>query len=1528
MKRKNRIFRLFFIITLGVIAIIISIGYKSEKMVAKKNNKYMQTIIGEDLQNAEIEKLYFEEVGNKTKEEVEEVWQSNVYKGETIKNQAGEIIKEDKRIIKQYELEGNNENTKNYIEYSVLKEHLEDDNTYTLELTIPNLTIEMGNYNDIRINLDYMVSESTYNDVLYMYSFELFVEDEDERIYGPFHIDENYVNGMYKWTKSARYGRGFNIITENIITEETKNKTINKIIIKPFGNLPSSEVMETATDWRKATAFTLASIDIKGYKSGTYEKEDFKQEKTIDVDTTIYNVIQKLYKLATIKWTPDRDFSAFYWGVSGNTYKYKEGLTFYGLPYTQANKPNLETFKSKLDISSSPYIYHVPTYANSDEVNPYEFLGADCAASMYYPLAENVNLNSRFTSLSAIWDRATTTLLGNLEIKGSDTKSDDVVRKIQKEYDEKIENEELDKNEQIMENKAKQILDQRLRTNTSNIAFNKACDHIIYRNDAYPVNVSLPTGENLSLWVENLSINTNKNDIIEFKIYYELDENYGGDPQLAPEFKLSFSDGTELDLKYEKRTDEFGVHEITYSQKLNASKTITGIKFLPYGEWKEGNKIRNRIFRLKDFSVNINNEEKYKFGISELQAYFDVCANTEKIDDYYYLNDVLTEYFKSTVSSGVYTLVYGENSKDNLVSKIMADQKIYKGYEELLLGDVIASDSNSGDGVHIRMITGNTHTEKIDLYDNKGNKYEFIDPVNSYMIKTDIWSIAVSTDYLHRNHYGQDGTTYSDRIEGRKVVDENGRAIDGGVLKLVAEEDVLNDIGADFSGLANKNLNYYINDKTTFAEQNYKNYLPIRINAFETGKVEEPYALLKNYDISNNDLRGTISTNYNITSINFKIKNKDGEIVLNEEEYPNNTNSIETIDNSGNITYSVSTLKYGVNTSRIYSLYYNLTQETRNAIIEELARNEFYEFIITVKTAGKDIEVLNEKLKPGLILSNEEISKTSGFLGSTEKNENITREKINSIHICKATDTIDIEINQAQDFWKVGEGWNPQVNKKFDIRAYYKELENGKYDIYIKPYSSWLAAKVIANEDSSYLFANLTSCEMIIGLENLDTSNVLNMSYMFYNLGYSTMERFDVSKLNTENVENMSYMFAYPYVSSGEGTIKEINFGENFNTSNVTTMEGMFKELGRYSLEKLDISSFETNKVENMSQMFFGCGVNEMTELNLGNNFNTENVINMQEMFKGTGRLKMAKLDLGDKFNTINVENMDRMFENCGSIKMKVLNLGKSFKKIANNHTDIFNNCGANNSIICIANEIYVNSTNCKLNENTLDTLTLDAGSKAKFHNRMNFKVIWKNYNGEVLEIDENLEYGTIPTYNGLEPQRPNEETNIYRFKGWIPEVQAVDSDVEYIAEFEYAQLIIDLGEYTEKVVGEEIYLIGIQPKTKIKDLGVNIRNGEMKIIKDEDVIENQELLIGTGYKAIITGETETKTYTLVVKGDCTSDGECNISDLWQVNKHRLGKVHLLGSYLLAADVNDDGNTDIKDIWKINKFRLGKITQI
>ena len=146
--------------------------------------------------------------------------------------------------------------------------------------------------------------------------------------------------------------------------------------------------------------------------------------------------------------------------------------------------------------------------------------------------------------------------------------------------------------------------------------------------------------------------------------------------------------------------------------------------------------------------------------------------------------------------------------------------------------------------------------------------------------------------------------------------------------------------------------------------------------------------------------------------------------------------------------------------------------------------------------------------------------------------------------------------------------------------------------------------------------------------KNLDTSNVTDMSGMFF--GLSALTALDVSKFDTSKVTAMGGMF------NDMKALTTLDVS-NFNTSNVTNMYGMFSNM--QALTTLDVSKFNTSIVTNMSEIF--SNMQALTTLDVSK-FNTSNVTNVAFMFGDMNPLTHPDTS---KFDTSKMINKDAMFE-------------------------------------------------------------------------------------------------------------------------------------------------------------------------------------------------------------------------------------------------------------------------------------------
>lgn len=163
----------------------------------------------------------------------------------------------------------------------------------------------------------------------------------------------------------------------------------------------------------------------------------------------------------------------------------------------------------------------------------------------------------------------------------------------------------------------------------------------------------------------------------------------------------------------------------------------------------------------------------------------------------------------------------------------------------------------------------------------------------------------------------------------------------------------------------------------------------------------------------------------------------------------------------------------------------------------------------------------------------------------------------------------------------------------------------------------------VANSNASSFFKLFENVTTIEHLENFDTSNVTDMSGMFY--GLTKLKQADLGELDTSNVENMSNMF--------KNTAFE-NFSlANWDVRNVSNVSGMFDGT---PVKSIDISGWQVDSLKNMGNLF--SNLSNLTSVKMFKDFKDVNTTSC--LFMGT---PIENIDTSD-WNMSNVTNMSYMF--------------------------------------------------------------------------------------------------------------------------------------------------------------------------------------------------------------------------------------------------------------------------------------------
>ena len=180
------------------------------------------------------------------------------------------------------------------------------------------------------------------------------------------------------------------------------------------------------------------------------------------------------------------------------------------------------------------------------------------------------------------------------------------------------------------------------------------------------------------------------------------------------------------------------------------------------------------------------------------------------------------------------------------------------------------------------------------------------------------------------------------------------------------------------------------------------------------------------------------------------------------------------------------------------------------------------------------------------------------------------------------------------------------------------------------------------------------------------------------------------------------------------------------------------------------------------------------------------------------------------------------------------------------------------------------------------------------------YTITWRNDNGEVLEIDNEVPYGSMPSYDGTTPKKEGNGEVEYIFTGWNPVIEKVTGDKTYVATFTAKKIgdvvagidpvlsedgkTIEYGFYPQKHINDTTLISQLNVLTATTNGWVNY-NGDYYLKENAQVYNNEKYTFDDGV-SIVNGEE----YWF----------KCEPIK-WQVLSNDNGKYYLLSSDLLDA---------------------------
>lgn len=204
---------------------------------------------------------------------------------------------------------------------------------------------------------------------------------------------------------------------------------------------------------------------------------------------------------------------------------------------------------------------------------------------------------------------------------------------------------------------------------------------------------------------------------------------------------------------------------------------------------------------------------------------------------------------------------------------------------------------------------------------------------------------------------------------------------------------------------------------------------------------------------------------------------------------------------------------------------------------------------------------------------------TGGYFAFADKYPNLDVYEQYVVNVI-ILDHVDYEAMEAEDTVKFWEYCSPD---NASVRAWLKVNEDESKFLGDKKYDLYVGSDVpVVAPENAILFDGFNSLKTVTGLEYIDMKNVKSLENAFRNC-YELTE-VDVGSFNTSNVTTMKGMF------SGCTSLTKIVGLENFDMKNVKDVSQMFMDCR--NLTDADVEALDLEVIETDEDAFLNCPIN------------------------------------------------------------------------------------------------------------------------------------------------------------------------------------------------------------------------------------------------------------------------------------------------------------------------------------------------